>query len=102
MAGNKTRIKQQSVSFPKEYYCKQQLYTQMNDQNPVIHNPKAKAAKPQGQLASLMQSRWGDDFGPAAGEINRSSSAPPTQLLMQNNVRIFLLALIPTCFRIWK
>lgn len=57
----------------------------MNDQNPVIHNPKAKTAKPQGQLASLMQSRWGDDFGPA-GEISRSSSAPPTQLLMQNNV----------------
>ncbi|KAJ3342616.1 hypothetical protein HDU91_000513, partial [Kappamyces sp. JEL0680] len=56
----------------------------MTDQNPVLH-PKAKNAKPQGQLASMLQNRGWDEYGGVGGEISRSSSAPPTQLLMPNN-----------------
>lgn len=67
----------------------------MNDQKPVLHNPKAKASQPQGQLAAMLTSRgaW-DDFGQPGNEINRASSAPPSQLQLKNNVSFTWFALI--------
>ncbi|KAJ3273912.1 mRNA binding protein puf3 [Terramyces sp. JEL0728] len=48
--------------------------------------PKAKNQQPKGQLAAMLQSKGGwDDFSSTGQDINRSSSAPPSQLIMQDN-----------------
>ncbi|KAI8908611.1 hypothetical protein BC831DRAFT_517875, partial [Entophlyctis helioformis] len=57
----------------------------MGDHQPNVHQPKAKNQQPQGELAALLQSRgaWDpEDFALPAKDISRSSSAPPTQLMM--------------------
>jgi hypothetical protein len=51
----------------------------MNEHS-VLLNPKAKSSKPQGQLAAMLQSRGWDENQLIGSEINRSSSAPPTNL----------------------
>jgi hypothetical protein len=62
----------------------------MNQQQFAVEDSNKKN-KPQGQLAAMLQSRGWDDYSLAGGEINRSSSAPPTQLRMQNNVSFLVL-----------
>merc|ERR1719223_806757 len=49
--------------------------------NENSQNPKKK---PQGQLAAMLQSRGWDETALKGEEINRSSSAPPTQLRNEN------------------
>ncbi|KAJ3402223.1 hypothetical protein HDV05_008661, partial [Chytridiales sp. JEL 0842] len=50
----------------------------------TVFQPKAKTQQPQGQLAAFLRGRldWEFDGVGSAKDINRSSSAPPTQILM--------------------
>ncbi|KAJ3285843.1 mRNA binding protein puf3 [Borealophlyctis nickersoniae] len=63
---------------------------QMDDMGGQVHQPKAKN-QPQGQLAALLQSRmnWEFDGVGFQKDISRSSSAPPTQIMLPEQPRHF-------------
>jgi pumilio RNA-binding family len=61
----------------------------MNDayNSPAVHQPKAKN-QAQGQLAALLRGRIDWDSDPSNfNDLNRSNSAPPTQLIHNENIK---------------